>query len=314
MTQGLDKSAQPSGAQEELEHEPCPAPLNWQEVVRDFEQESRVEVLPIDNGTVRCVRFGSGRPFVMLPGPAGGARLFALCAWLLRDEFETIVIEHPDWKEPPALTEAVTAEADAVASVLKRVTDEPVLLFATSFGVQVAIALLSDSVRAKLVRGAVLQGGWAHRKLSLAERWLLWLVSEAGRPLIAFPPWQVIQRNNHLPAFPPFDPTRFRFLVQETGQTRTSACVHRLRASHKTNLVSQLGEIKTPTLVVPCELDGRQLTETQKVLAEQIPGAEVEWMHTSGIFPYLTHPHRMIKLIRAFEARLQSASQPARPE
>lgn len=64
----------------------------------------------------------------------------------------------------------------------------------------------------------------------------------------------------------------------------------------------RLREVHQPVLIVRTEGEGRLLTDGAEALAAGLPHARVEWLHSAGQFPHVTHPHRLVKLLRDFRS------------
>lgn len=276
--------------------EPCPTPLAWQEVLREFDQQSLIRTYETELGELDLTEFGQGPPLLFLPGIVGTPRLFALTAWLLRDEFRCLLPDHPRWKRRPRTKDLIGQTAEVVAAVGRHLAGEGLDLFGTSFGGQVALELMLR--QPGLVRRAVLQSSWAWRRLTVTEKAVLQIGRGVWLPIQKVPLWLSTQVQNHRRWFPPFDETRFGFLLNQTYATPTREVSRRLLAAGQTDLRPMLGSIEHPVLILKCEGDGRQISAAEEELERDLPSARTVEMHTTGLFPYLTHPHRLVKILR----------------
>ena len=66
------------------------------------------------------------------------------------------------------------------------------------------------------------------------------------------------------------------------------------------DLHDRLVEIEQRILLVSGEGDGSTLLDARNRLAEELRNVTVESLHSAGQLPYLTHPHRLAKLVRTF--------------
>jgi pimeloyl-ACP methyl ester carboxylesterase len=66
------------------------------------------------------------------------------------------------------------------------------------------------------------------------------------------------------------------------------------------DLRPDLPQIRQPVLLVRTEGEGAVSAACQEELAAALPHAKSEWLHTTGQLPYLTHPHRLAKLVKSF--------------
>jgi len=71
-------------------------------------------------------------------------------------------------------------------------------------------------------------------------------------------------------------------------------------AVHSVNLEDRLSQVTCPVLLVRTEGQGELETAGHEVLERGLPNARVEWLHSTGLHPYLTHPHRLAKLLKTF--------------
>ena len=159
--------------------EGCPTPLGWAQVLDSFRSESTSWTLQHDGAVIEGRTLGRGRPVYFLNAIAGDSELFCLLAWLLRDDFRCVVFDYPTRDETSLRQRRQTAMALAadLLAIADSQGDEVFSLFATPFGSLVAVcAPYSNPDR---VDRAVFLGGFAHRRLSLAERLLI----RAGRHL-----------------------------------------------------------------------------------------------------------------------------------
>jgi pimeloyl-ACP methyl ester carboxylesterase len=287
--------------------EPCPTPLAWQEVVSSFRAAATVRPFETEFGTVTATEFGSGRPLVFFPGLAGGPLLFSLTSWLLKEDFHSILLEHPQFSSPVSSKQLVPQTAEAFGLAIEHLCPRGAYVYAPSIGSQIALQLMAS--RPALIRSAFLQGAWAARQLGWIEKTLLRLGSFSGAPLRRVPLWLPAQIQNHRRWFPPFDETRFGFLLNEIGQTPIREISRRLLAAANTDLRPLLPSIVQPTVILHCEGEGRLLAAAELELEQQLACVRKEEMFHSGLHPYLTHPHRLVKLLRAWVEMADAANQ-----
>ncbi len=278
--------------------DPCPTPLAWQEVVQSFQEQIRQGPLDFQFGTVTATQFGEGPPLVFLPGSLGSPRLYALLAWLLKENRQCWLLDHPVFESRPNPKELISATATAYVDVLGELFDGPVEVYASNFGVPVCLEMMRSTPT--LVQKAALQSGWATRKLTFFEKSLLQIGRFVPFTIRSVPLWLSTQIQNHRAWFPPFDETRFGFLLNETYQTSVRDVSRRLLAASQTDLSSQLAKIRTEVLLVRCEGDGQLISQQQDLLEKSLPKHESVSLHTTGHYPFLTHPHRLVKVLREF--------------
>lgn len=282
----------------EEEREPCPTPLLWQDIVLSFHEEMRQGPVEFAGGQVTATQFGTGLPLVFLPGSVASPRLYALTAWLLKDDRQCWLLDHPTFENRPDDSKLVQESAAAYAHVLDDLFGGAVDVYSSSYGVQVCLEMLLSHPSS--VKRAVFQSGWTNRTFTGREKFLLKFGRKLPITLRRLPLWVSTQVQNHRPWFPPYDETRFNFLLQETSTIRVSDLCQRLLAASEINFMERLSAIEKEVLLIESEGDGDWILSQSSQMADKLQHSKVEELHTSGHYPYLTHPHRLVKLLRQF--------------
>lgn len=286
--------------------EACPPPLAWQEVLEGVEQQGHPFTFSAGGVDLEGISLGEGPAIWFLNGFAGDRQLYALLAWLLRDRFRCVLAD-ARWSEAtkPSLLRSHLAECYVAA--FDAVGKPRPTLFGTSFGAQTALSILASAPGA--VSAAVIHEGLVQRRPSMTERLLAWGASRSAKRLGEVPNWPQIQEANHRRWFPPIDPSRWQFLLDNLGATpvrRWSAMARAAAAPELT--VDQLRDIQTPVLLLRTEGDGPVATAAMNQLLVHLRNAREETLHTSGHFAFLTHPHRVAKLVAQFISDVSSTS------
>ena len=277
--------------------EPCPAPLAWQEVLAAYRNESTAWELT--NGSHRLVgrMWGQGRPLYLLNGFAATAEMSALTLWLLREEFRCVVFDTFEDGSSRKTRPTMSDFASDVLAVADHHGDETIGVFGASFGAAVALQMALESP--SRISGLVLQHGFAQRRLTMSERMLAAWCRRSRRVLSQFPWRRRIQESNHRRWFPPFDGTRFEFLVESTGSIPLADLAQKALAVNGFDIASRLGEITCPVLLLRTEGEGGIEAKSHTQLEQGLKESRTEWMHSSGLHPSLTHPHRLAKLLKS---------------
>ncbi len=276
--------------------EPCPTPLNWVDVVTAVESECQRISVQLENGEMLATVYGSGPPLYFIGGATGSARLFALTAYLLREEYTCVMVAAATWTAKPRALLEQTAEA--VCRLANSLGHAQFDLYAAAFGCHVALTLLKhhpDRVGHVLLQGPVLKQPTVGR-----ERFLHRLGQRLTRPMSTLPGWLGVQQQNHSGYFPPFDPTRYQFLLDELGTTPVGQVSHRLIAASEADWSEVVPEIRTPVLVLRCEGEGLALAQLSEEFTACLPHGRCESVALAGHYPYLTHPNRLVKTIKQF--------------
>ena len=222
-------------ATEMLAREGCPPPLQWQQVVAAFREQSLPWHTETPAGRIEGRVWGEGPTLVMLNGLGGSSELFALCAYLLKAQCRCVLIDYPansrvSWR---TLCDSISEVIEEFAS------DEGCYLFGTSIGSAMAMEVaLKVGPR---VRGLILHAAFAHLPLTiferLAARLLRWMPGRAQ----SIPLWSGLQQRSHRLWFPPIDPTRWTFYLQNAGAMPVATLAQRFGMLSGCDLRSQLG-------------------------------------------------------------------------
>ena len=272
--------------------ESCPTPLAWKQVRTEFLKQSEEFSFSADGLSIGGRVLGEGTPLYFLNGISATSTIFCLTAWLLREEFRCVILDYP----PEAKTiDQLVRSLDVAA---RRLGDEQFDLYATSFGT--AVALQAMQTCPHRIQRAVLQGPLISMQFSLAERLVLgtlgWLPGQIG----SLPFRKTILKNNHSRWFPPFDITRWQFLLHETGDVSTRDVARRARMLRGLDLSDCFSGITIPSLIISSEGEAPRHRSAARILGEQLPDSTAEEISNSGHVPFVTHPHRLVKMIRPF--------------
>ena len=276
--------------------EPCPTPLNWVDVVTAVESEGqRISVL-LENGEMLATVYGAGPPLYFIGGATGSARLFDLTAYLLKEEYTCVMVAAATWTAKPRALLNQTAEA--ICRLANSLGHAQFDLYAADFGCHVALTLLKHHT--ERVGHLLLQGPVLRQPTLARERFLQRLGQRLSRPMSTLPGWLRVQEQNHSGYFPPFDPTRYQFLLDELGASSVGQVSHRLIAVSQADWSEVVPEIRTPVLVLRCEGEGLALAQLSEEFTACLPGGRTESVALAGHYPYLTHPNRLVKIIKQF--------------
>lgn len=279
--------------------EPCPTPLSWQDVVETFRSES--EPWEHDGGRLKGAIWGDGPPLYFLNGFTGNHELFALSAFVLRDHFRCVLFDYAG-SERDRVAEhptSIQSIADDVLSIADTLHDDRFCVYAAPFGTPAAMQLMLQAP--ERVERAVLQTPFAvARQFSMAERLLIRLGRKLKFRVGRIPAFRRLQAVNHASWFPPYDFTRFQFFTENTGHSPVATLAHRAALLRDVDLADRLSDISTPTLLLRTEGEGPQATALADDVERSIPNTITEWLHTTGHAVFLTHPHRLAKLVRPF--------------
>lgn len=277
-----------------LPREGCPPPLQWPQVLAAFRAQSTAWHTDTPSGRITGRVWGEGPTLVLLNGLGGSHELFALCAFLLKANCRCVLLDYPVGRRVtwPRLTASI-------ADVVQEFADSGGChLFGTSFGS--ALALETALRLGPQVRSLTLHAAFAHLPLTVFERAAASVLRRMPGRVQLTPLWRGLQERAHRLWFPPIDPTRWLFYLDNAGQTPMSELARRFGMLSRFDARSQLQQLATPTLLLHVEGEGTIQARCREELATLLPNARTEFLHTTGLLAFLTHPHRLSKLIREF--------------
>lgn len=277
--------------------ESCPPPLAWQEVLGAFRTESHAWELDRGNRRLTGRTWGEGPPIYLSNGFVATSEMYALLVWLLRDSYKCVVFDTAVQPSSRRARLSVSDFADDLLTVADHHSDKAIHIFAPAFGAAVALQTALD--HPDRVASLVLQHGYSRRPLSWSERLLARWYRNSQRTIATLPWRRRIQELNHRRWFPPFDGTRFEFMMETTGQISVADLSQKALAMDAFNLEGRLSQIHCPVLLIRTEGQGALETAGHEALERQLPGSRTEWLHSTGLHPYLTHPHRLAKLLKS---------------
>ena len=274
----------------------CPPPLAWVDVLADFHKQADAWYLDRPNYRISGRTLGSGPPLYLLNGFSGTHELYSLFVWLMRDRYRCVLFDYPVSPGRKRLT--LTELADDLVAIADTCGDRKCHLFASSFGGLVALTAMARHPR-RFDR-SIIQAGFARRSLSRSERVCIDLCRRLPGRLRHIPGRAAIQQQSHRRWFPPFDGTRWQFFSDNTGSVPLTELAGRATIVRDCDLRSLLPAITQPLLLLRTEGNGQILDACNQELSESLPHATIETMNDSGQAPFLTHPHRLAKIVHAF--------------
>lgn len=280
--------------------EGCPTPLAWQQVVDAVRQEAVPHEVEVQGVRTTAVSIGQGPPLYLLPGFLGDHELFALPAWLLREEFCCMLVDPPECpldrrRAPDVLLDQWT---DSIVHLAENLGHERLHVYGAGLGGLLALRMMVR--HAHRLQSVALHCAFGRLKLSLVERCLVSSGTRSRRALGELRIAMRIQQQNHRHWFPPFDPTRWEFFAANIAATPVRDAALRTGVAGRVDLRKSLAQATTPTLLIQSEGEGRAALAADCELLQCLPQAHVEKLENTGRLPHITHPHRLVKLLRPF--------------
>jgi pimeloyl-ACP methyl ester carboxylesterase len=276
--------------------EGCPPPLSCREVWAALERDTVPWELDRRGYALRGWTLGAGPPLYFANGFAGASALFCLTAWLLRDQVRCVLFDvELRGRNGPSSLDAFCTDLLEAASFHG---DQTFSVFGTTFGG--TVALQTALVAPERIERLILQSVPARGSLTWAERLLARICKRSRAPLARFPGRLRVQTFNHRRWFPPLDPDRWQCFLEMAGTQPVALAARQAMALAAVDLRSQLGQLRQPVLLIDTEGAGVRLSALQQEVCDGLPNVQEERLHTTGLYPYLTHPHRLVKLIQAW--------------
>lgn len=272
------------------EGSPCPKPADFRAEAARYDREARVETWDGPRYRMTYRTLGQGPTLILAPGIAATYRVYALLLNRLSERFRTVVYDYPgehgdDRARLGRLThDDLTADFLGLADHLQ---SGPVYPFGPSFGSTVVLAALEREP--ERFPKAALQGGFARRNFSFAERAAFAVGRRIPGGVNALPFREKILDYNFRCHFPREIGDRWNFYVEQNGLTPIRSLTHRLSLLQGLDLRPRLGRISTETLILQGNEDRVISRASHDELAAGLPAARSVVMPNVGHQPHLTH-------------------------
>ncbi len=295
---------------------PCPQPADFRAAVAEYDATAEVGTWngPRYRMTYRVL--GTGPPLVLIPGLASTYRGYALTLNTLATRFRTVVYDYPGEHPGDGARLGRISHDDLVSDVfglLDHLNVGRAYLFGLSFGSTITLgALLREPRR---FPKAVLQGGFAHRRFSTAERLALRFGRFVPGTASRLPLRQTILNYNSGSQFPPEIRDRWTYYLEQNGLTPIGPLAHRLDLLARLDWRPKLASIPTEILLLQGNEDRIVPRSSFDELCAGLPHARGVVMPLVGHQPHFTACRgargggdRMVLAVRA--GRLPERTQP----
>jgi pimeloyl-ACP methyl ester carboxylesterase len=257
-----------------------------------------------DTGRYRCSYYawGSGPPLVFISGLSTDALSFAPVMVHLAAQFRCVAYDFPAGRGDGAALGRLT-HADLVNdlfALLDYLGEQRSYLFGFSFGSTVALAAL----RAQPERfpRAILQGGFACRRLAAAEVLLARLTRHCWAPMRKLPFFVSLLRRSHAAPFAGRPTDAWEFFLERCCTPAMAPVAHRALMLHDFDMTQALAEVRQPVLLVSGDRDPLVGPDCAAVLRNGLPDAVEVELTACGHFAALSHPGVLAELVRQFLA------------
>jgi pimeloyl-ACP methyl ester carboxylesterase len=233
---------------------------------------------------------GQGPPLILIPGIASTYRVYALLLNTLAARFRTILYDYPgEHPDDGARLGRITHDhlVDDLFGLIDHLNLGRVFPVGLSFGSTVLFRSLHREPR-RFPRAAV-QGGFAWRRFTTAERLALKLGRQVPGTLARLPLRRTVLAYNSRSEFPSEIADRWDCYLEQNGRTPIAALAHRVELLSRLDLRPVLPEIATEILLLQGNEDRivpRRYFDELKTL---LPRATAVIMPLVGHQPHLTH-------------------------
>jgi pimeloyl-ACP methyl ester carboxylesterase len=275
------------------------AELPLAEVLRRFRSEA--EHGTCHTGRYRCPYYswGSGPPLVFIPGLSTDALSFAPVVAHLSTHFRCTAYDYPLGRGDGARLGRLT-HADLVAdlfALFDHLATPRSYVFGFSFGSTVALAAMK--AQPERIPRAILQGGFACRRLAPAEVLLARLTRHCWAPMRRLPFYLPLLRR-HLASFADRPAEVWQFFLDLCTAPPMAPVAYRALLLHQFDMTGELAAVRQPVLLVTGDCDPLVGPDCTEVLRRGLADAvHVELTHC-GHFPILSHPGVLAEVVRQF--------------
>ncbi len=279
----------------------CPAPADLSVEQAAYEGTAEVGVWAGPNYRMHFRRLGSGPPLLLVPGIAATHKSYALLLNRLAQSFTTIHYDYPgmDAEDGARLSKIGHGElAEDLVGLLDHLQLGQVFLLGISFGVTVSLCALGRWPE-RFPR-AVLQGGFAYRPYTIAERMALGLGRQVPGTVERLPFREKILEWNSRDVFPTAMASRWGEYVEDNGRTRIAGLAHRCGLLTRLDLRPRLGSIRTPILVIQGNEDRIVPRLLHEELVRGLPCGEAKVVPLAGHPMHYTHAELLTQMAAEF--------------
>jgi 3-oxoadipate enol-lactonase len=254
-----------------------------------------------DTGHYRCSYYvwGSGPPLVFIPGMSTNALSFAPVIARLAANFRCIAYDLPgDGSDGASLGRLTHADlVDDLFALLDHLGLQQAYLLGFSFGSTVALAALR--AQAERFPRAILENGFARRKLAPAEVLLARLTNHCWAPMGKLPFFLSLLRRSHSAPFAD-RPEAWKFFVERCCAPPMAAVAHRALLLHRFDMTQKLPEVRQPVLLVTGDIDPLVGPDCTAVLRHGLPDAVHVELTGCGHFASFSHSAALADVVRQF--------------
>lgn len=268
----------------------CPPPANFRKEVEAYDRDATVGSWAGPRYRMTYRVLGQGPPLIVVPGIAATYRVYALTLNRLAARFRTIVYDYPgENRGDTARLGRITHEhlIDDLFGLIDHLNLGRVFLFGPSFGSTITLRALHREPRR--FPKAVVQGAFAHRRFTPAERFALWFGRRMPGKVANLPLRKTILSYNSRCHFPNILNDRWEHYLEQNSLTPIAPLAHRLDLIAQLDLRPILREIPTEILLLHGNEDRIIPRRHFDELRSSLRNAQAVIMPLVGHQPHYTH-------------------------
>jgi pimeloyl-ACP methyl ester carboxylesterase len=276
----------------------CPAPAEFRAEVAAYDRDARVGTWAGPRYRMTYRVLGEGPPLIVIPGIAGTYRSYALMLNRLAARFRAILYDYPgEYPDDGARLRRISHEhlVEDLFGLIEHLNLGRLFLCGISFGATVTLRALRREPRR--FPKAVVQGAFAHRRFTPAERFALLFGRRVPGTLSRLPLREMVLAYNHKSHFPAILEDRWAYYVEDNGRTPIAAIAHRLDLLARLDLRPVLVEIPNEILLLQGNEDRIVSRRHYEELLKGLPHATGVIMPMVGHQPHYTHAEAMAMTI-----------------
>lgn len=279
----------------------CQPPANLRAELATYDQRARVETWAGPRYRLTHRTLGSGPPLILVPGIAATYRGYALLLNRLAEHFTATVYDYPgDNQDDQARLGRIKHPhlCDDLLGLIEHLGHRDAFVFGLSFGSTVTLGALSKSPAH--FRGAAVQGAFAHRRYTPAERAALFVGRRFPGTIAALPFRESILGWNNRSAFPTVLADRWNDYLADNARTPIASLAHRCDLLTTLDLRPALAGIQTPLLLIQGNEDRIIPKPYFEELRASLPRATSQVLPLVGHQVHYTHPELIARLVKEF--------------
>jgi pimeloyl-ACP methyl ester carboxylesterase len=280
---------------------PCPAPADFRAEVAAYDRAATVSTWDGPRYRMTYRTLGQGPPLILCPGIAATYRGYALMLNRLAARFRTVVYDYPgEHRGDGSRLGRITHDdlVDDVFGLIEHLNFGRVFLFGPSFGSTITFRALHREPRR--FPKAVVQGAFAHRRFTRAERLGLLLGRRLPGTVSRLPLRRTILTYNSKNHFPDIIDDRWQYYLEQNGLTPIAPLAHRLDLVTRLDLRPILPQIPNEVLLLQGKEDRIIPHPNYEDLLAVLPNAQGVVMPLVGHQPHFTHAEALAAAIGEF--------------